>query len=95
MFTIFYNFENDSFIISPVNFSKDFYDDLAYGYINREGDMLTGLIIYNIHTNELDTTLCYWLWRACIELKYYSKIKKGKNNRFYYFYIKRIKRRLK
>lgn len=92
MYTIFYNFEKDSFIISPVNFAKDFYDDLDYGYFNREGNMLVGLIIYNIHTHKLDTTLSYWLWRECIKFKYYRRRKRGKNNILYYFYIKRIKR---
>ena len=69
MYTIFYNFEKNIFIVDVVNFAKDFYDDLDYGYINRDGNMLVGLIIYNIYTNSLDTTLCYWLWRETTKLK--------------------------
>ena len=90
MYTIFYNFEKNIFILSPVNFAIDFYDDLEYGYINREGDMLVGLIIYNIHTKKFDTTLCYWLWRECTKLTYYTS-KRGKNN-FKLFLYKLLKR---
>lgn len=92
MYTIFYNFDKDIFIISPVNFAKDFYDDLEFGYINREGNMLVGLIIYNIHTHKFDTTLSYWLWRECTKLKYYRRTKRGKNNILLFLY-KRIKKR--
>lgn len=91
MYTIFYNFEKDIFILSPVNFAKDFYDDLEYGYFNREGDMLVGLIIYNIHTKKFDTTQCYWLWRECTKLTYYKKSNRGKNN-FKLFLYKLLKR---
>lgn len=90
MFTIFYNFEKNIFIIDRVNFAKDFYDNLEYGYINHEGEMLVGLIIYNIHTKSFDTTLCYWLWRECTKLKYYNH-KRSKNNILLFLY-KRIKR---
>lgn len=92
MYTIFYNFERNVFIVEPVNFSKDFYDDLEYGYINREGNMLVGLIIYNIHTKKFDTTLNYWLWRECTKLQYY-KHKRGKNNILLFLYKKFKERR--
>lgn len=72
MYTVFYNFETNTFLLSQVDFSKDFYDNLSYGYLNREGDMLVCLIIYNIHTKQFDTSLCYWLWRSCIKLNYYK-----------------------
>ena len=90
MYTIFYNFEKNIFIVDVVNFAKDFYDDLEYGYINREGEMLVGLIIYNVYTNSFDTALCYWLWREITKLKC-CKTKRGKNNSmlFLYKWIKR------
>lgn len=75
MYTLFYNFEEDTFILSRVNFFNDFYEDLEFGYFNRTGEMLVCLLIYNIYTRSFDITFSYWLWRETIKLKYYRVLK--------------------
>ena len=71
MFTIFLNFELDTFLISTVNFGKDLYDDLESGYYNREGEMLVYLMIYNLFTNRYEIYDWYYLFRIKMILCYH------------------------
>lgn len=62
MWLVYYRIKDNYFVIQAVNFSKDFYDDLSAGYINRDGDLLVLILIYNIRTKVWEVTSCYWLW---------------------------------
>ena len=62
MWLVYYRIKVNYFVIQAVNFSIDFYDDLAAGYINRDGDLLVLILIYNIRIKEWEVTSCYWLW---------------------------------
>lgn len=69
MYLLYYKISKDYFYIQEVNFSKDFYDDLEVGYLNREGDLLVLIIVYNLMTKCYEVTPCFWLWRECQNLK--------------------------